>query len=140
MRQQRRRQRKKSKRNERLWQIKWLRWYPCDASFRDFDVKSYIKLTLEFDNKGTKTITGINGIATIKDKFGDTVSERPIKVEQEIPAGKNVTIILQTTFNQFDNDDRRLANLDAVSAKLTLSPEVVLFSDGTKFEAPKTKE
>ena len=110
------------------------------ASYRDFDVENYIKLTIEFENKGTKAITGLKGIATFKDKFGDTVSELPIKVEQEIPAGKNVTIKLQKRFNQFDEEDRRLANLDAASTKLTVSPEVVLFSDGTKFAAPKAKE
>ncbi len=110
------------------------------ASFRDFDVENYIKLTIEFDNKGSKTITGLKGVATFKDKFGDTVSELPIKVEQEIPAGKSVTVKLSKRYNQFDAADRRLANLNAASTKFAVSPEVVLFSDGTKFEAPKVKE
>jgi hypothetical protein len=61
-------------------------------------------------------------------------------VEQQIPAGKIVTVKLQKRFNQFDAEDRRLANLDAASTEFTVAPEVVLFSDGTKFEAPKTKE
>jgi hypothetical protein len=75
-----------------------------------------------------------------KDKFGDTVSELPIKVEQNIPAGKNVTIILQKRFNQFDAEDRQLANQNAATINFSVSPEVVLFGDGTKFEAPKVKE
>src|SRR5207249_1881417 len=64
------------------------------ASFRDFDVENYINLTIEFDNKGSKTISGLKGVATFQDKFGDTVSELPIKVEQEIPARKSVTVKL----------------------------------------------
>lgn len=110
------------------------------ASFRDFDVENYIKLTINFENKGSKTITGLKGIAMFKDKFGDTVSELPIKVEQNIPAGKNVTIILQKRFNQFDAEDRQLANQNAATINFSVSPEVVLFGDGSKFEAPKVKE
>ena len=110
------------------------------ASYRDFDVENYIKLTIEFDNKGSKAIAGVKGIATFKDKFGDTVSELPIKVEQEIPAGKNITVRLSKRFNQFDAEDRRLANQDATTTNFTVSPEVVLFADGTKFEAPKATE
>ena len=110
------------------------------ASYRDFDVENYIKLTIEFENKGSKPITGLKGIATFKDKFGDTVSELPIKVEQEIPAGKTVTIKLSKRFNQFDAEDRRLSNQDAATTNFSVSPEVVLFGDGTKFEAPKAKE
>lgn len=110
------------------------------ASYRDFDVENYIKLTIDFENKGSKAITGLKGIATFKDKFGDTVSELPIKVEQEIPAGKNVTIKLSKRFNQFDAEDRKLANQDAATTNFSVSPEIVLFGDGTKFEAPKAKE
>lgn len=110
------------------------------ASYRDFDVENYIKLTIEFGNKGGKAITGLKGIATFKDKFGDTLSEVPIKVEQEIPAGKSVTVKLSKRFNQFDAEDRKLANQDAATTNFTVSPEVVLFGDGTKFEAPKAKE
>lgn len=108
------------------------------ASYRDFDVENYIKLTFEFYNKGIKDITGFKGFAIFKDKFGDTLSELPIKVGQKIPAGKNVSVKLSKRYNQFDAEDRRLANIDATSTQLIVSPEVVLFSDGTKFEAPKS--
>jgi hypothetical protein len=110
------------------------------ASFQNFDVENRINLAIEFENKGSKTITGLKGLAIFKDKFGDTVSELPIKVEQEIPARKNVNIKLSKNYNQFDNVDQKLANLDAASINFSISPEVILFSDGTKFEAPKAKE
>jgi hypothetical protein len=110
------------------------------ATFRDLDVENYIRLAIEFNNKGSKGIAGLKGMATFKDKFGDTVSELPIKVEQQIPAGKTVTVKLQKRYNQFSEEDRRLANLNAASTNFTVAPEVVLFSDGTKFEATKIKD
>jgi hypothetical protein len=64
-----------------------------------------------------------------------------MKSETTIPAGKTVTIKLGKDFNQFNDEDRKLASLDAASTQFELAPEVVLFADGTKFEAPKpTKE
>jgi len=110
------------------------------ASFRDFDVESYVRFAIEFNNMGSKTITGMKGIANFKDKFGDTISELPIKVEQKLPAGEKVIIILSKRFNQFEPVDRTLANLDTATTSFTVSPEVVLFSDGSKFEAPKAKD
>lgn len=109
------------------------------ASYRDFDVKDYVKFTIEFDNRGSKDITGLKGIANFKDKFGDTISNLPIKIEQKISAGKKVTVVLSKDFNQFVDEDRRLASIDASSVQFSISPDVILFADGTKFEAPQTK-
>ncbi len=106
------------------------------ATFRDYDVNSYIKLVFVFENKGQKTITGIKGIATFRDKFGDVVSSLPMKVEEELKSGTATTVKLSKRYNQFDHDDQKLAGLDANTVKFELAPEVVLFSDGTKFEAP----
>lgn len=108
------------------------------ATYRDMDVKSRIDLTFEFENKGTKDISGVKGRATFKDKFGDLISASSLKVEDVLPAGKTTTVRLSRNFNQFDNEDRLLANADAGSITFELAPEVVLFADGTKFEAPKS--
>lgn len=110
------------------------------ATYQDFDVENYVKLAIEFQNKGSKTISGLKGLAVFKDKFGDTVSELPIKVEQEISAGKTITVDLQKRYNQFNTEDQKLANLSATTAKFSISPEVILFADGTKFEALKAAQ
>ena len=110
------------------------------ATFQAFDVQNYIRFTMEFDNKGIKDITGLKGIASFKDKFGDTVSEVPIKVEQNLPAGQMVAVDLSKPFNQFEEADRRLANIDLSSVQFIVSPKVILFSDGSKFEAPKAQD
>lgn len=106
------------------------------ATFRDGDVHSRINFTFEFENKGAKDISGIKGVATFKDKFGDTVAVVPFKMEAPIPAGKNVSVRLGKDFNQFDDNDRKLVNLEASSVTFELAPEVVLFGDGSKFESP----
>lgn len=110
------------------------------ASYRDFDMESSIELTIEFENKGNKSISGLKGISIFKDKFGDKVAELPIKIEQEIPAGKKVAIKLSKRFNQFIAEDRRLSTIDAATTNFSFSPDVILFSDGSKFEAPQVKE
>jgi len=109
------------------------------ATYSNFDVNNSINLTFSFENKGLKTITGLKGIATFKDKFGDLISELPIKVDQEIQAGKSVTISLSKNFNQFDSGDRNLASLEAAKTNFSISPEVILFSDGTKFDVTNTQ-
>ena len=109
------------------------------ASYSNFDVENYIKLTFVFENKGLKSITGIKGIATFKDKFGDIISEVPIKVSEEIKAGNTVTISLSKKYNQFEHEDQSLVNQDVATTNFSISPEVVLFDDGSKFEAPISK-
>jgi hypothetical protein len=106
------------------------------ATFRDFDVENYINFAFEFQNKGTKGITGVKGSAIFKDRFGDKIAELPLKVEENMPAGKNVTVKLQKRYNQFRAEDQQLAAVDPSSTSFVLAPEVVLFADGTKFEAP----
>lgn len=101
-----------------------------------FDVENYINFTLEVENKGGKGISGIKGTATFRDKFGDVVSSLPLKMEDEIKPGQKLVVKLQKKYNQFRADDQKLAGVDAATAKFELAPEVVLFSDGTKFEAP----
>ena len=107
------------------------------ATYQDMDVQNRIDLTFEFENKGTKDIAGVKGVSTFKDKFGDKLSSSGLKVEQTLPAGKTTTVRLSRKFNQFDDEDRKLANADAANLTFELAPEVVLFADGSKFEAPK---
>jgi hypothetical protein len=110
------------------------------ATFRDMDVHSRINMAFEIANKGAKDISGIKGIATFRDKFGDTISAVNMKSEDTIPAGKTVTIKLGKDFSEFNDEDRKLASLDAASAQFELAPEVILFADGTKFELPKAEK
>jgi hypothetical protein len=110
------------------------------ATFQNFDVENYIKFGISFENKGAKSIVGIKGIATFRDKFGDVISTLPMKIEVQLKPGQTTLVKLQKKYNQFDSDDQKLANVDAATAKFELTPEVVLFSDGSKFEAPKAPE
>jgi hypothetical protein len=110
------------------------------ATFQNFDVENYIKFGISFENKGAKSIVGIKGIATFRDKFGDVISTLPMKIEVQLKPGQTTLVKLQKKYNQFDSDDQKLANVYAATAKFELTPEVVLFSDGSKFEAPKAPE
>ena len=110
------------------------------ADYENLEMISYIKLAVELQNKGNKAISGVKGIATFKDKFGDTVGELPIKVEEEISAGKTITVDLQKRYNQFSDEDQKLASLNAATTQFSISPEVILFADGSKFEALKVAQ
>jgi len=106
------------------------------ATFRDGDVHSRINFTFEFENKGLKDITGIKGIATFRDRFGDAISMVPFKMEQSVPVGQTVKVRLAKDYNQFSDTDRKLSSLDAQTVTFELSPEVVLFKDGSRFDVP----
>lgn len=110
------------------------------ATYREFDTRSTINFAFEIENKGQKDIAGIKGVAVFRDKFGDTVASVPLKSETAVPAGQTVSVKLGKEYNQFSDEDRRLANIDATSIAFELTPEVVLFADGSKFEAPSAKD
>jgi hypothetical protein len=110
------------------------------ATFENFDVENYVKLGIEFQNKGTKTIIGIKGTATFRDQFGDAISSAHLKLDINLKPGQIVTQMLQKNFNQFMEQDKKLASASAATTKLELVPEVILFSDGSKFEAPSSAE
>lgn len=110
------------------------------ATFRDMDVESYVRFGIEVENKGAKPIAGLKGTAMFKDKFGDTVSELPMKFEHDVAPGQTARFNLQKRFSQLNDEDRRLANLDPASVTFIVTPEVIIFGDGSKFEAPKQKD
>jgi len=106
-----------------------------EASFRDHDVKDYLRLEIDVNNKSGKTITGIKGLLTVRDAFGDKVMERNLKTDTDIPAGTTKRLQLSRDYSKFDAQDRKEATIDASKTRSEFAPEVVLFGDGTKFEA-----
>lgn len=96
-----------------------------------------LNLHFEMENKGEKTIVGLKGEGVLTDRFGDKVSETSMKIEETIPQGKVVKTSLGRSYNQFREEDKKLANVDAATCTFTFTPTVVLFSDGTKVEAPE---
>lgn len=108
------------------------------ASYRDFDVENRLELAIELVNKGQKEISGIKGMFVFFDQFGDKISELPFKFEQKIPPNSTSKLELSKRFNQFDAEDKRLAGINPTTTRFEMAAEVVLFSDGMKFEAMKT--
>jgi len=107
------------------------------ATYHDGDVHSTISFEFEIDNKGAKDIAGIKGLASFRDKFGDRIAGVSMKTEEAIPAGKSVRVRLGKDYSEFNDNDRKLVNLDVHTATFELAPEVILFADGSKFESPK---
>lgn len=107
-----------------------------EASFRDHDVKDLLRLEIDVNNKSGKAITGIKGLLTVRDAFGDKVMERNLKTDTNIPAGATKRLQLSRDYSKFDTQDRKEAVIDASKTSSEFAPEVVLFGDGTKFEAP----
>jgi hypothetical protein len=107
-----------------------------EATFRDHDVKDYLNLDIDVNNKSGKAITGIKGLLTVRDAFGDKVMERNLKTDTNIPAGTTKRLQLSRDYSKFDSQDRKEAAIDASKTSSEFAPEVVLFADGTKFDAP----
>ncbi|MBN8474413.1 DUF3418 domain-containing protein [Sulfuritalea sp.] len=107
-----------------------------EATFRDHDVKDYLRMDIDVNNKSGKTITGIKGLLTVRDAFGDKVMETKLKTDSDIPPGATKRLLLTRDYSKFDSKDRKEAAIDATKTTSEFAPDVVLFGDGTKFEAP----
>lgn len=98
-------------------------------------MEAYRRMDIDVSNKSGKAITGIKGLLTVRDAFGDKVMERNLKTDTTIPAGTTKRLQLSRDYSKFDTRDRKEAAIDASKTSSEFAPEVVLFGDGTKFEA-----
>ncbi len=110
-----------------------------EATYRDNDVKDYLTYVIEVHNKGTKDVAGVKGILTLRDAFDDIISTRPMKFDSKLAAGATARLSLGREYSKFDSDDRKEAGVDAAKVKTEFAPSLVLFADGTRFDAEAVK-
>jgi hypothetical protein len=84
-------------------------------------------------NTGAKTIRAVAGRETIQDLFGDEISTGTIKFEERITPGHSVGVDYGwTNYNPYIEHQARVKNTPFENLKVTFTPEMILFDDGTK--------
>ena len=106
---------------------------------QDMEARRYhdtIAITVAFQNKSAKSLTGVKGQLVFKDIFGDTIKSAGLKVDDEIGAGKTYVWNGSMEINQFMSSDTKLAGIPQEKLKTVWEPETYLFGDGTSLKAP----
>ncbi len=95
-------------------------------------------VTFGYKNNTAKDIAGVKGYISVRDIFGDKLSEFGVSNDNTIAAGKSITWTGFRTVKYAvgDNKDRKLAELDDSKYKVVWEPRVIVFSDGSKLELP----
>jgi len=106
------------------------------ADWQAGNVSDVITIELALENKGKTDIAGVKGTTVFQDMFGDVIKQINLSYDGGIPAGKSVTWTGTLRYNQFDTNDAKLRSVDMSKLKFSFIPSVVVFSDGTKLEAP----
>jgi hypothetical protein len=94
--------------------------------------EDYISLGFVFKNLTNKDIRGFTGTVIFNDIFDKEIAKTNLSIDEVLPAGKTVRWQGQRKYNQFDSEDKKLANTDLNNLKIVWMPEKVLFTDGTK--------
>lgn len=97
------------------------------------------ELRVRLTNTSAKQLSGVKWVLELRDKFGDVVGRIRLKSEKVVEAGESTEETFQSRLNQFSADDRKLAAYDVSSGKAVPIPDVVLFGDSTKLDAPSEK-
>lgn len=93
-----------------------------------------IGLEVAFENKGSKDIAGIKGVAHFNDMFGDNIQSINISYDDGVKANSVATYSGSVNYNQFQNEDKKLLNTELSKIKFNFEPQVILFADGSKLE------
>ncbi|WMJ68812.1 hypothetical protein [Stenotrophomonas sp. 24(2023)] len=98
----------------------------------------FISIRVGYQNNTQKPVSGVKGILSITDLFGDRITEFAISMDDTIDVDHTVTWTGRRSvkFPQGDNDDRKLVALEDAKYKVTWNPEVIVFADGSKMELP----
>jgi hypothetical protein len=100
-----------------------------------------VAITVAFQNKSAKVLTGVKGSLVVKDIFGDLITSVGLKIDNEIGAGKTYVWEGQRD-THYPNAaaDTKFASTPLDKLKVTWEPDTYLFSDGTSMKAPPGAE
>ncbi|HCF58962.1 MAG TPA: hypothetical protein DFS52_13345 [Myxococcales bacterium] len=101
---------------------------------RRFDDR--FQITLAFQNKTARAFAGVKGTLVFADMFGTAIKQISIAYDQGIEAGSTATWAGEVDFNQFIDDDKKLASTPLDKLKTSWLPEHYIFSDGTAMKMP----
>jgi hypothetical protein len=91
-----------------------------------------ISMGFVFTNLTEKDIRGFTGSVIFTDIFDQEIARTNLSIDEVLPAGKTVKWQGQRKYNQFNAEDKKLANTELSNLKVIWNPEKILFTDGTK--------
>ena len=99
----------------------------------------YLNVTFGYKNNTEKDIAGVKGLISLRDLFGDKISEFLVSNDSTIKAGESVTWTGSRSlqYSIGDNKDRKLGELTSDKYKLLWEPRIIVFSDGSKLAVPE---
>lgn len=100
-----------------------------------------VAFVIAVQNKTGKDIAGVKGRLQFNDMFGTEIKSIGLSIDETVKAGQMfATSEYGMDVNQFEDGDTKLALTDLSKMKVIWHPEMVVFSDGTKMEAPAIPE
>jgi hypothetical protein len=95
-------------------------------------------VTIGFKNTSGKDIAGIKGILNFNDIFGDEITGIAFSYDQTLKAGDTATWAGERSvkYGLHSDKDRKFAALPDDKFKAIWNPEAIVFTDGTKLDAP----
>lgn len=106
------------------------------SNWRSGTYQDSIALEVGLQNKSNKDIAGVKGTIVCEDMFGTLVKRIGIAYDGGIPAGAAKRWSGTLDYNQFRDEDQKLASIDMDKMKSHFEFDVIVFNDGTKIEMP----
>lgn len=110
------------------------RFIPADWQSRTY--QDTIRLDLGLQNKSGKDIAGVKGTLVCDDLFGTLVKRIGIAYDAGLPAGASKRWTGSLDYNQFMDDDKKLASTDLDKLTSHFEFDAIVFTDGTRLEMP----
>ena len=96
-----------------------------------------IAMGVAFANKTNKDIAGIKGTVRFADMFDATIKNVEISHDEGLKAGATTTWNGEMELNQFMDEDKKLARTPLEKMKTNWSPQMIIFTDGSKLTLAK---
>jgi hypothetical protein len=94
-----------------------------------------VAFTFELSNQGSKDLSNIEGSLLVSDNFfGTELKTTPLNYRQTIPVGGVQTYRVSIPLSPSAISDQRVRNTDLAQMKVTFTPSLVQFADGSKLE------
>ncbi|MEN5338943.1 hypothetical protein ABE583_02975 [Stenotrophomonas sp. TWI143] len=110
-----------------------------ERGFSGIVTDEMLAIRVGYQNNTQKPVSGVKGTLVVSDLFGDKITEFAISMDETIAVGHTVTWSGQRSvkYSIGDNNDRKLVSLDDSKYKVVWNPQVIVFADGSKLEAPQ---
>ena len=108
------------------------------TSSDEYGFSHYITLTMAFENKSSKKISGLKGSFTFFDSFGEELTKYLLSEDEfDIEPGATKTVTQKFSVNEFINESVKVYELPLSKLKWEFEGDTILFADGSKLAQPE---